>query len=118
MIILATIFVIAQEILIDNHTAQVGKISFYILNVSIGFCLKILIGFQITKLAPENKLINTAIYSFLWAFIYVLAFNLLFEPTGQAQYQLIGVMFSFSLGFLIYFSDHKDQFDLTFFYKK
>lgn len=86
--------------------------------VTSGLCLQIFIGFQIAKLAPDNKLINAIIYNSILAFAYVLTINLLFEPMGKAQHQLIALIFCLSLGLLIYLSEHRQECDLSFFHKK
>lgn len=117
-LLLAIFFVIASVVFVLDEMGQIGKILFYAVIVTSGLCLQIFIGFQIAKLAPDNKLINAIIYNSILAFAYVLTINLLFEPTGKAQHQLIALIFCLSLGLLIYLSEHRQECDLSFFHKK
>ena len=117
-LLLAVFFAIASVVCMLDEMGQIGKIIFYAVIVTSGFCLQIFIGFQIAKLAPDNKLINSVIYNFILAFTYVLTINLLFEPIGKAQYELFALIFCLSLGLLIYLSEHRKECDLSFFDKK
>ncbi|MEG0486454.1 MAG: hypothetical protein RR575_00815 [Acinetobacter sp.] len=116
--LLAIFFVIASVVFVLDEMGQIGKILFYAVIVTSGLCLQIFIGFQIAKLAPDNKLINAIIYNSILAFAYVLTINLLFGPMGKAQHQLIALIFCLSLGLLIYLSEHRQECDLSFFHKK
>jgi hypothetical protein len=113
-LLLSILFVILKEVLNQFELGQIAIIIFYAIFVTIGFCLQIAIGFQIAKLAPANKLINAIVYNGALAFIYALTLNLLLGTGVNPQYHLILLFFCFSLGLLIYYSEHKDEFDLGF----
>lgn len=112
--LLSILFVILKEVLNQFELGQIAIIIFYAIFVTIGFCLQIAIGFQIAELAPANKLINAIVYNGALAFIYALTLNLLLGTGVNPQYHLILLFFCFSLGLLIYYSEHKDEFDLGF----
>ena len=117
-LLLAVFFAIANVVFVLDEMGQIGKIIFHAVMVTSGLCLQIFIGFQIAKLAPDNKLINSMIYNFILAFVYILTISLLFEPIGKAQHELLALIFCLSLGLLIYLSEHRTECDLSFFDKK